>query len=344
MNDAVTGEPLIRAPARESDRRVERPVDFRRDRVMLCAGCRHRWAVDLDWIERWDQGHENCPGCGVDCTKEHAPRVTVSPNDPALVDENVAQLSWYHTSTHPDWPRAKIDPAARLTNQTKLMMGGDARVAAWAERQQAKALHVGTYEAAIHNMLRRLDDQGDDGKQFYLYRVHLRPDIVVRESWLIEPSNFVGDVDLADVCPPGVDVARYLNYHEDPGGLSLALGRDAIHATQRVTVPATTNVDENWIASTADDIRTATEIPLRPAWMRTARVTLTPQMHQARRIAEELSHTLPVNLRDQFRSALDYRTDTDPHDWARYALGLVMTVDEPEQILTDLVSRTLHAV
>lgn len=300
--------------------------------------------MGLDWIERWDQGHESCPGCGVDCTKDDAPRVTVDPNDPALLDDDVARFSWYHTSTHADWPPVEIDPAAGLTPQTKLMMGGNARVAAWAARQRAKALHVGTYEAAIHNMLRRLDDQGDDGKQFHLYRVHLRLDIVVRESWLIDPSNFVGDVELAEICPPGIDVARYLNYHEDPGGLSLALGRNAIAGTQQVAVPETTNVDEDWITSTADDICAATEVPPRPMWMRSARVTLTPQMHRAQGIAEELSQTLPVNLREQFRSALGYRIDTDPHRWARYALGLVTSIVASDRMLTDLAGQALRAV
>ncbi len=53
------------------------------------------------------------------------------------------------------------------------MMGGDKHVAAWAARRRAKALHIGTYEAAVHNMLRRIRDQADRGNQFYLYRVHL---------------------------------------------------------------------------------------------------------------------------------------------------------------------------
>ena len=311
---------------------------------MLCGRCGHPWTVNLEWIERWDQGHERCPGCGVDCTPEDAPRVTVDPNDPALVDENVARLSWYHSSTHPNWPPTEVDPAAKLTPQTRRMMGGDAHVAAWASRQRAKALHVGTYEAAIHNMLRRLDDQDDLGKQFYLYRVHLRPDVVVRAHWQMDPSNFVGDVQLAEVCPPGVDVARYLNCHEDPGGLSLAVGRDAIAATQQVALPATTNLDEDWITSTTDSIRAATETPPRPKWMRAARITLTPQMHRARGVAEELSPTLPVNLRDQIRHALDYEIDTDPAQWARYALGLVNAILAPDRTLSRLDGAELRAV
>lgn len=47
-----------------------------------------------------------------------------------------------------------------------MRMGGDKRVVSWAARQRAKALHVGTYEAAVHNMLRRMRDQADDCSQF----------------------------------------------------------------------------------------------------------------------------------------------------------------------------------
>lgn len=194
---------------------MERPIDFSPGRHMLCGGCGRRFLVDLDWIDRWEQGQEKCPGCGMTCEHEDAPRVTVDPADPALDDDRVTWLFWYHTSTQPDWPTKDFDPVARLTAETRLMMGGDRRVAAWAERQRAKALHVGTYEAAIHNMLRRINDQADHGSQFYLYRVHLEPTTAVREGWVVDPSDFLGDVMLHEVCPPGAG-ARYLNYHEDP--------------------------------------------------------------------------------------------------------------------------------
>lgn len=319
---------------------MERTVNFARDRFMMCGQCGYRWKVSLDWIDRWDQGREVCPGCRIDCTDEAAPRVTVDTDDPALVDENVARFAWYHTSTHADWPPRRLDPAAGLTRQTRLMMGGDDRVAEWAARQRAKALHVGTYEAAIHNMLRRLDDQGDDGKQFYMYRVRLRSDIVVGAGWLIDPSDFVGDVNLAEVCPPGVDVARYLNYHEDPGGLSLALGRGAIASTQQLAMPPLTNLDEDWISSTAYDIRTATETPPRPAWMRAARMWVAPQAHRAGQIGADLARRLPVNLRDQFRSAVAYTQESEPDQWARHALGLATMVETPEQLIADIARQT----
>jgi hypothetical protein len=211
--------------------------------------CSCQRVVDLDWIDRWDQGLERCPGCGVTCEVESAPRVTVDPDDPAMSDGNGAQLTWYHTSTQADWPTPDFDPTAELTQETRRRMGGDHHVARWAERQAAKALHIGTYEAAIHNMLRRIYDQADHGSQFYLYRVRLLPTVRLREGWLIDPSNFVGDVVLDEVCPPGIDVARYLNYHENPGALSLALGRAAIASTQQIAIPPLFSGDPDWIAT-----------------------------------------------------------------------------------------------
>lgn len=144
---------------------MERPIDFCRARYMLCGQCGHRWMVDLDWIDRWEQAQERCPGCGETCERETAPRVTADSGDPALNDDLVSRLVWYHTSTEPGWPVRNFDPAFGLTDDVRQMMGGDNRVARWAERQRAKALHVGTYEAAIHNMLRRIDDQADHGNQ-----------------------------------------------------------------------------------------------------------------------------------------------------------------------------------
>ena len=125
-------------------------------------------------------------------------------------------------------------------------MGGDRQVTRWAERQRANALHVGTYEAAIHNMLRRIHDQADSGSEFYLHRVRLVPTVAVREGWLVDPSNFLGDVVLDEVRPPGVDVAPYLNYQEDPGALSLALGRSAIASTQQIAIPPLSGEDLGW--------------------------------------------------------------------------------------------------
>ncbi|GHB93489.1 hypothetical protein GCM10010348_10960 [Streptomyces anthocyanicus] len=316
---------------------MERRIDFSRERQMLCGRCDHRWRVNLGWIDRWEQGEETCPGCCLTCEHEDSPRVTVDPGDPALDDDRVARFFWYHTSTQADWPTRDFDPAAVLTPEMRRMMGGEQRVAAWAARQRGKALHVGTYEAAVHNMLRRIRDHADQRSQFYLYRVRLKSSVVVREGWLVDPANFVGDVVLDEVCPPGVDVARYLNYHEDPGGLSLALGRNAIVSVQRIAVPLPDTRDDGWVRDAVAALEGASDTAVlatgKPAFrMRppSARAVL------GRQLGAFLADRLPVNLRNQFRSAAVFAEREDPERWARRTSGLFDLIDDPTSVLAAL--------
>lgn len=211
-------------------------MGFYRARHTRCAACGHEETLDLDWFERWSVGDEFCPGCRVDCTEEKATRVVADPQDPALDDALVARLSWWHTSSFPDWPSASFDPVARLTEVTRRRMGSQG-VRRWAERQRKKALHVGTYEAAIHNLLRRISDQPEPGARYYLYQVKLRPDVIVGPGAADELVDWMGDVPLSKACPPGIDATRYVNQHEDIGGISLALGRGALLAVQRIELP-----------------------------------------------------------------------------------------------------------
>ena len=324
---------------------MERQVDFWHERHMLCEGCTEEFVVDLDWIDRWEQSGEQCPGCGLTCEHEDAPRVTVDPADLALNDELVVQLSWFHTSTHADWPTKDFKPEAGLTPQTRMRMGGGARVASWAARQRAKALHVGTYEAAVHNMLRRIDDQADHGRQFYLYRVQLRPSVVVGKGWVVDPSDWLGDVALEHLCPPGVDVVRYLNHHEDPGGLSLALGRGAIASVQRIAVPLADGWDVVWVREAAAALERASDT-LGPATGRLGRFRppLSSRAALAGALVVALAERLPANLRDQFDSATRFEEGADPVQWARQASCLYGLVADPDRVLAALDRQVIRAV
>lgn len=238
---------------------------------------------------------------------------------------------------HPDWPTRGFDPAAVLTLETRLMMGGAELVDEWAVRQRAKALHVGTYEAAIHNMLRRIRDQADWGSLLYLYRVHLKPSVVARKGWLPDPSNVVGDVVLDEVCSPGVDVARYLSYHEDPGGFSPALGRDAVASVQRVTVPLLGAWDEDGVRDAVEALAAASDTVV-PATGRLSRfirpVSLRPVL--GRELGAALAGRLPINLQAQFASAAAFAEGDNPVRWARRTSGLIRLIDEQVRALAAL--------
>lgn len=316
---------------------MERRIDFWRDRWMLCGICGHEWLASLDWIDRWEQSGERCPGCGATCELEGSPRVTVDPGDVALDDDQIVHLSWYHTSTQPDWPSADYDPTASPTAVTRRRTGGDERVAAWAARHRAKALHVGTYEAAVHNMFRRIYDQADQGRQFYLYRLHLKPSVSVRKGWLIDPGNFVGDVALNEVCPADIDVARYLNYHEDPGGLSLALGRDAIGSVQKVAIPLADAWDGDWVHGAVRDLEAETDVAVRATGtFGKYRRSVSPRTVRARELGEVIATMVPVNLRAQFGAVAGLNPGEAPLLWARRVDGLRGLIETPDRTLAAL--------
>lgn len=317
---------------------VDRAVDFTRERAMLCAACGASFSAGLDWIETFSLGEHGCPRCGLTCEHEGGPQVTVRSDDVSLIDSQVAGLAWYHTSTGVDWPSASFDPARALTPSTIRRMGGARVVAEWRARQRQKALHVGTYEAAIHNMLRRMADEADCQAQFYLYRVELRADVTVRAGWLIDPSDGHGDVVLADVCPDGIDVARYLNYHEDPGGISLALARGAIATVQQWVVPLPPPLEDPRVADAIEQLARAAQLPPpEQEYLMGIRVrTQTNEERALRRITSDLSAVLPLNLQDPYRHGIMPATLSSRTDWARRAVGVVDAITEPHNVLTKL--------
>lgn len=322
---------------------VDREPNFYRSRLTRCAACGHEQSFCDDWFERWSYAEEVCPGCGVDCTQEKATRVVVDPADPALIDSDVVGLSWWHTSTHPDWPAKDFDPSVRLDEQTKLRMGGDVGVARWVARQRAIALHVGTYEAAIHNMFRRLRDQHTAGEQFHLYRVRLRRDVVVAEGCGLEPVDWMGDVALNTTCPGNIDVARYLNEHEDPGSISLALGRTAIASVQRISLPTAAMVAPVWHAAAVDRLQAASAEPvevdqphdaLSHMLRRLHGPTFTSEREQVRgEILTEVTEHLPNNIRESLRSAILSTVSPDPEAWCDILAANIQLIDHPDVVI-----------
>ncbi|MFI6335336.1 hypothetical protein [Streptomyces sp. NPDC050535] len=168
---------------------------------------------------------------------------------------------------------------------------------------------------------------------------------MVREGWLVDPGNFVGDVGLDEVCPPGVDVARYLNYHEDPGGLSLALGRDAIASVQRIAVPLPDTWDGGWVRDAVAALEGVSGTAV-PATGEPARI-MRPSSARAvlgREPGAFLAGRLPVNLQGQFASAAAFAEEEDPEQWARRTSGLFDLIDDPARVLAALDEQDLREV
>lgn len=317
---------------------IERAINFERPRRMRCGSCRHEWLVTAQWLDRFNQAREVCPVCGTDCQGEDRPDFCADPQDPAQEDSAVREFYWYHSSTHENWPDRQFDPAARLTDVIKRRMEAmGSGVGAWASRQKTKALHVGTYEAAIENMLRRMDDQGSSDDQFYLYRLQLDPDCVIEPGVHKEPTNFVGDAYLAEVCAPGTNVFRYVNVHEDASSVSLAIEPDAVRAVQRIPIPLAT---DPWVMDATARLSEATSEPAPRPKGKLQRYRLrdvSALATEARRLESEIATGLPLALRERFTVGFDEAGfNAAPAVFPSKLVGLARLVTDPRAILDSL--------
>ena len=166
----------------------ERKVDFSRLRNMRCGKCGYEEKFSHDWIDAWSQGDIGCPSCEITSDHPQRARCTYDFSDIACDRERITELNWYHTSTLKDWPNRDFDPLSvypKNAQENIIKKMSDVELESWLTSQKAKALHVGTFEAALENMLRRMEDQGDSSSQFYLYRVNLRDNSPVSSVLLI---------------------------------------------------------------------------------------------------------------------------------------------------------------
>jgi hypothetical protein len=311
---------------------------------MRCGSCGHEWHVDAEWIDRFNQALETCSACDTDCRGEDRPDFCVAPDEPLHNDGVTREHYWYHSSTHSNWPDKDFDPAAELTEITirRMEAASGARVAVerWAGRQKSKALHLGSYEAAIENMFRRIRDQGDDGAQFYLYRVQLTHDCVIEPGIHSEPTNWLGDANLADVCRPDVQVLRYVNVHEDPSSVSLAIELNAIHAVQGMAIPLQIDASDTRIVEAIARLRTAASEPRHPPERKLQRLQWhapSPLMLEARRLETEISARLPPDLKNRFSVGFNEADfESNPALFPVKLIGLAHLVTDPQAILRAL--------
>ncbi|WP_157108893.1 hypothetical protein [Corynebacterium aquilae] len=215
---------------------IERAIDFGRPRRMRCGRCGYEELVSLPWMERGDR----CPKCGVECSDVLCVRPVHAPDDPAIVDDLVARMCWYHTSTVPNWPQKNFDPlkdvgADYYDDLVKTIGRREAGI--WLEKEKSKALHVGTYEAAIENMLRRIVGQPEQNEQFFLYRVVLHATAGIEPGVHDEEADFSGGMNADDLLTGNNLIYRYLNETEDEGSISLAIKPEAIESVAGIEIP-----------------------------------------------------------------------------------------------------------
>lgn len=318
---------------------------------MRCGTCGHEWFVNEQWLDRFNQGLEPCPRCGTDCQVEHRPDFCARPDDPSHNNTTVIGSHWYHSSTHENWPGRNFDPAEDCTEDTRRRMeamAGPRSVERWAERQKAKALHIGTYEAAIENMFRRMDDQSGSGEQFFLHRVKLSPDCVIEAGVHKEPTNWVGDAYLADVCGPGVNVYRYVNVHEDPSGVSLAVDPTAIHAVQSIPIPLPVDGAHPWIVDATARLTDAVSMPpVQPTGILRKMVgrPTSALASEARKLENEVASSLPFASRTRIDAGFaEAAFAATPTAFPAKLLGLTKLVTDFQAVIDAFDSQPWRVV
>jgi len=216
---------------------VERSDGFNYDYAMNCACGEVSVLSAQDYFTEADSAQMTCSHCGATIHFGIAVAALRDRDDPALDNDAVASFAWYHTSTDPDWPSP--DYARRFVEELEqhhyhLVMSRELFIS----DHTTKALHLGTYETAIENMLRRMDDEDDGGSQFYLYRVALRLDPArINAGYRDENHEEAAQLTISDLDRDGLDAVRYLNVHEGTGVLSLAVRPEIIDAVQRIRIP-----------------------------------------------------------------------------------------------------------
>lgn len=200
------------------DEEVERSVDFSYDACWFeCPECGDR--VVMTFEDRVvGESRTCCNGHEVSAQTEHPTLTDLS--DIAMDPAAIEHLAWYHTSTRSDWPPTDLSPTERAT-------------------------HVGTFESAIENMFRRMRNQADADSQFYLHRIRIVSPPAEVSPLGEEPSDFMGNVWLSALYEAGFPVVRYVNVHEHPGSISLALVPSVITHVQTLAVPLGLDVEES---------------------------------------------------------------------------------------------------
>lgn len=217
---------------------IERPIDFAHGYRMRCEHCSaSNWLTAKDYAAR-PEAIMTCSGCKEDFNFGPAVIDLRSPTDAALDDSQLPQLAWYHTTKDSEWPQIKKPPQDDLVNHLRdRARWSEEKIDAHRQIDENQALHLGTYEAAIESMLRRMNEQNDQTSVFYLNRVRLRPDLVVESGFRDENHTEAAKITSFDLEQRGVNGIRYLNAYESIGSISLATGRKAIDSIQRTVVP-----------------------------------------------------------------------------------------------------------
>ena len=224
------------------------PVGFGYSYWFQCIGCGGRVDIEAGLFELQcasQADYSVCGSCGspVDVTQQT--QTMRDPEDVASQIDSVAQLVWYHTSRYEHWPdlaayTADVTAEARRTAEHFEGYDVERRIAT----KLSLAVHLGTYEATIENILRRLEDQDHSDlfdTKYWLHRVEIRLDqpTDLHPEVSDELYSMFGDVKLAQLQELGARAVRYINRHEAIGSVSLAIDPALVCTVSTMALPVT---------------------------------------------------------------------------------------------------------
>lgn len=191
-------------------------------------------------------------------------------NDPALQDDSITSLYWYHTSRYENWPDHQAHAAEVAEQVAELFYYHDEPDQQQIIKQRTSfALHLGTYEAAIENMMRRLSDQDPDDRSnlnYWLHRVqiHFAPNDLDPHVGEEIPS-YNGEIPLSELDDRGARAVRYVNIHEAHGSVSIAIHPDVIATVASIAIPLENIASETPAAAAATTAAAAALTELEPS-------------------------------------------------------------------------------
>ncbi|MEV8548083.1 hypothetical protein [Streptomyces sp. NPDC051572] len=223
------------------DEFIERPVTFGYNFRMRCGNCDQAsplTGADYVRLERTNNARMECNHCDESIHFGPLAADIRDQADPALDEGMLNKLSWYHTSTYADWPSGDYQRDMRAVfsaSRVREVRGDSER---YLETRLDKALHLGTYEAAIENMYRHMRDQRDADSAFFLYRVHINvAPTRINPGYRDEKDEAAADISITELTDSGLDAVRYLNVWEAWGSISLAVQPDVITDVHAIPIP-----------------------------------------------------------------------------------------------------------
>ncbi|MFI6340999.1 hypothetical protein [Streptomyces sp. NPDC050535] len=320
---------------------IERPITFGYDFRMRCEGCGRTSSLsgaDYLLLDAEADARIKCQNCA---SSIHFGPLAVGirdQHDPALDDSMLNRFAWYHTSTYENWPSTDFERdvrAACATGHARALMRDPER---YVRGQLDNALHLGTYEAAIENMYRRMRNQDDERSAFHLYRVRVNiAEGRVNPRFRDENGERAADLSVTELTEHGLDAVRYLNAWEASGCISLAVRPSVITAVQTVPLPsALTPVADlpPEILDVIEDLERRNGEPEIPEEMQDRAYRLTEELEDAL-VARFLPGVNP-KVADDFAQAVGSAHDRGGSDYlghARLFAAHASLLTAPEQVL-----------